>query len=132
MMAELEAARDALKTCATIVAAAAETPARGSCKVGLEANISPSSYPLIRLVPSRITPGRPYGNRTSETLIYFGMPTTLSQGLEQVYTDLFTLEAEILAILKTLQGRYLETITDEDRLDAYKLMVVRCELQATA
>ena len=60
MMAALEAARDALAAIAGVA----------SCKIGLEANISPASYPLIRLVPARITPGRPYGNRTAEVLIY--------------------------------------------------------------
>ncbi|MEY2656188.1 MAG: hypothetical protein RLZZ524_3216 [Pseudomonadota bacterium] len=128
MMAALEAARDALAACPTLVAAAAETPPKGSCRIGLEANISPASYPLVRVVPSRVTPGRPYQGRTIEALLYFGAPTTLSQGLESVYDDLATLEGEMLAVLQDIGGRYVETITDEDRLDAYKLMVIRCEL----
>lgn len=100
-----------------------------SCKIGLEANIGPADYPLVRLVPSRLLAGKPYSRRTIETLIYFGMPTTNAEGLEQVYADLFDLEHHIIAAIKTLPGRYIETITDEDRLDAYKLMTVRCELQ---
>jgi hypothetical protein len=28
-----------------------------------------------------------------------------------------------------LWARYIETITDEDRLDTYKLMAVRCEVK---
>ena len=128
MMSTLEQARDALRACPTIVAAQAEPVPKGSCKVGIEANISPSSYPMIRVVPSRITPGKPYAGRSSETLLYFGTQTTNSQGLENVYDNLFTLEAEMLAVLKSLGARYIETITDEDRLDAYKLMVIRCEL----
>ena len=51
-----------------------------SCKIGLESNISPADYPLIRVVPSRLTPGKPYGNRTIETLIYFGAQTAKSEG----------------------------------------------------
>ena len=132
MMAVLEAARDALALCPTLVTAAALSPPVGSCKIGMEANISPASYPLVRIVPVRITPGKGYGNRTTEAQIIIGMPTALSQGLEQVYDDLLTLEGEVLAVLKTLQGRYLETITDEDRLDAYKLMAIRCELGGAA
>jgi hypothetical protein len=128
MMAVLEAARDALGLCATITTAQALTPPTGSCRIGLEANLGPADYPMIRIVPARITPGRPYGNRTTEVLIYIGMPTALSEGIQQVYTDLFTLEAEVLAVVKTLQGRYIETVTDNDTLDAYKLMVIRCEL----
>ena len=119
MMTTLEAAKTAL----------ALIPGVASCKIGLEANISPADYPMIRLVPTRLTPGRPYANRTSETQIYFGTPTANSEGLEAVYTELFELEALILEELRKLGARYIETITDEDRLDAYKLMAIRCELQ---
>lgn len=118
MMATLEAARDAFAGISGIA----------SCKVGWEANISPASFPLIRVVPVRITPGKPYSNRTAEALLYFGSPIANSAGLENVYEGLFDLEADILTRLKTLQGRYIETICDEDRLDTYKLMAIRCEL----
>jgi hypothetical protein len=118
MYATLEAARDAL---ALITGVA-------SCKIGLESNISPADYPLIRLVPARLIPGRPYHGRECETLVYFGAQTANSEGLEQVYEDLFDLEAEILTVLRTLGARYRETITDEDRLDAYKLMVIRADI----
>lgn len=131
MMAALEAARDALLLCPTIVAAQAATPARGSCKVGMEASISPADYPLIRVVPVRATPGRPYHGRTIETMLYFGAPIANSEGLEDVYDGLMTFESEILEVLRGLNGKYLETIFDEDRLDTYKLMAVRCELNAT-
>lgn len=120
MMDSLEHARDAL----------AAIPGVASCKIGIEANISPASYPMIRLVPSRITPGKPYSGRTTEALIYFGAQTVNSQGLELVYSDLFALEESILNVLRALGSRYIETITDEDRLDAYKLMVIRCEIHA--
>ena len=109
-------------------AALALIPGVASCRVGLEANISPADYPLIRVVPSRLDPGKPYQKRTIATSIYFGMPRTNSEGLEVVYEELFWLEAAIIQTLRTLGGRYVETITDEDRLDAYKLMTVRCEL----
>lgn len=117
-MTTLEAVRDALADIAGVA----------SCKIGLEPNISPADYPLIRLVPSRLTPGKPYGNRTIETLIYFGTQTATSEGLETVYENLFTLESAIIAAVQDFGGRYRETITDEDRLDAYKLMTIRCEL----
>lgn len=119
MMYTFELARDAL----------AAIPGVASCKIGLELNISPADYPLIRIVPSRIVPGRPYGNRTAECLVYFGTPLTNSEGLEQVYADLFALESQIITVLHSRFGRYIETITDEDRLDAYKLMTIRCELR---
>lgn len=118
MMATLEAVRDAL----------AGIPGVASCKVGLEANIGPADYPMVRLVPARIIPGRPYHARECETLIYFGAPIANSEGMEAVYTSLFALEAEILAVLKAQGARYRETITDEDRLDAYKLMAIRADI----
>ena len=99
-----------------------------SSKVGLEENIGPSDYPLVRIVPTRITPGRPYDNRAAECLIYFGTNTSNAEGLESVYADLFTLESAIRSALHGVGGRYLETVTDEDRLQTYKLMAVRCEL----
>ena len=71
VMTTLEAARDAMALIAGVA----------SCKIGLESNISPADYPLIRVVPSRLTPGKPYGNRTMiETLIYFGAQTAKSEG----------------------------------------------------
>mgnify|MGYP000494068992 FL=1 len=118
MMAALEGLRDEL----------AAIDGVASCKVGLEANIGPGDYPMIRLVPARITPGRPYHARECETLIYFGAPIANSEGMEAVYTSLFALEAEILAVLRAQGARYRETITDEDRLDAYKLMAIRADI----
>ena len=118
MMAALEAVRDAL----------ALIPGVASSKVGLEANIGPGDYPMVRLVPARIIPGRPYHARECETLIYFGAPIANSEGMEAVYTSLFALEAEILAVLKAQGARYRETITDEDQLDAYKLMAIRADI----
>lgn len=126
MLTLIEALRDSLAT----------IPGVASCKIGLEANISPADYPLIRLVPSRVEPGQQAIHwqtvtRKAEVLIYFGMDTTEADGgLEAVYTDLFALEASILAKLAPppspcVRATYLETITDEDRLDTYKLMAVR-------
>lgn len=118
MYATLETMRDAL---AAITGVA-------SCKIGLEANIGPADYPLIRLVPARIIPGRPYSARECETLIYFGAPIANSEGMELVYAELFELEAAILAVLKAQGARYRETIMDEDRLDAYKISAIRADL----
>jgi hypothetical protein len=118
MMPALEAARDAL---ALITGVA-------SCKIGLEANLSPADYPMIRLVPARIIAGRPYHARECETLVYFGAPIANSEGMEAVYESLFALEAEILTVLRGLNARYRETITDEDRLDAYKIMAIRVDI----
>jgi hypothetical protein len=125
-MDTLTAARDAL----------ALIPGVASCKVGMEDNISPSDYPLIRLVPSTLTPGAPYGARTIDTLITFGAQVTESEGLESVYAALFDLELAIREAVRALGGRYLTTVTDQDALpfvdgrpSPYKLMAVRVELR---
>jgi len=101
-----------------------------TCKIGIERNISPASYPMIRLVPARILPGKPYNQRTSEVQVYFGANVAEASGLESVYEELLTLEAEIIKVIKAEGGRYIDTVTDEDRLDTYKLMVVRMEIEA--
>jgi hypothetical protein len=119
MMADLEGLRDAL----------ADIPGVASCKVGLEGNISPADYPLIRIVPTRLTPGRPYTGRVCEVMIYFGARLSESEGLESVYDALFDLEAAILEVLRSEGGIYRETLTDEDRLEPYKIMSVRAEIQ---
>jgi hypothetical protein len=122
MMRNLEIVRDALAGIAGVA----------SCKIGLEANISPADYPLVRIVPARIIPGKPYRNRTAETLIYFGVRIANSEGLENVYAGLFDLEGDILRQLQAIGCRYIETITDEDRLDTYKLMAIRVEVPSDA
>lgn len=116
--AELLTARDALAALGEVA----------SCRIGIENGISPNDYPLVRLVPSRFTPGKPFGNRTCEVLVYFGAKIANSEGLEEVYRGLFALEKVILDTLRPLGARYIETVTDEDRLDTYKLMFARVEM----
>ena len=120
MYTALEAFRDALAAITSVC----------TCKIGIERGISPADYPMIRVVPSRLIPGKPYNTRSGEVSIYFGCNVAESDGLECVYEDLFELEAEIIKTIKAQGGRYIETITDEDRLDTYKLMFIRCEIEA--
>lgn len=134
----LESIRDAL----------AALPGVQTCKIGLEPNITPADYPIIRVVPSRMLPGDTTVSgemltRNTELLIYFGAPVQQFDEapddggrtrLEKVYAALFDMEALILNALAdrpagVLWARYIETITDEDRLDTYKLMAVRCEVK---
>ena len=75
MYTELVAIRDSLAAITGVV----------TCKIGVEKGISPADYPMIRLVPVRFTPGKPYNNRTSETQVYFGADIANSEGLENVY-----------------------------------------------
>lgn len=118
-----------MDTLETLRARFAALPGVASARIGLEPNIGPADYPLVRIVPDRITPGPSYGKRDVECSIFFGVPIATSEGLEAVYTALFDLEAGIIAAVRAHGGRYLETITDSDRLDTYKLMAVRCRVE---
>jgi len=127
MMALLESLKTALAT----------IPGVASCRIGLEENITPDDYPMIRLVPSRLLSGYTLTARKVELLIYFGLPITPFDDapdvdgrtrLEKLYAALFDLETAIRGAVITRGGVYLETITDEDRLDTYKLMAIRCEV----
>lgn len=129
MMAALEALRDAL----------AIVPGIQSCKIGLEDNITPDDYPLIRIVPSLAADGVAIGRRSVDLLIYFGMPIQPFDDvpdaagrtrLEKLYAALFELDELVRATLAQHGGLYRETITDEDRLDTYKLMAIRASIEA--
>lgn len=114
-------------------AAFAAVPGIASCEVGIEANVSPDAWPLIRIVPRRVVPGASYGGRSIETWVYFGTQTSESRGgLPAVYEALATMEADILEALRAIGGTYTETITDEDRLKPYKQMVISCVLPEPA
>lgn len=138
MMTLLESLKTALAT----------IPGVASCRIGLEENITPDDYPLIRIVPSSMRPsqqfiGGAWATRKGEVLIYFGMPIQSFDDaadaggrvrLEKVYKALFDMEAAIMGKINppptgVIAARYHETITDEDRLDTYKLMAVRCEVE---
>ncbi len=120
----------------------ATVPTIASCQIGLEANITPSDYPLIRLVPTRLTPQDDVGNRVQLAVtVYFGAALLeAADGLETVYAGLFELEAAIReAVLftakraawqagATLTARFIDTITDEDRLPHYKMIASRFDV----
>ena len=115
----LEALRDAL----------AAVPGVGKCRIGMEANITPADWPLVRLVPSTVRDSEVLGRRSIELLVYFGVAVhEFTGGLEALYADLFAMEAALLAAAFAAPGvfvQYQETVLDEDRLDAYKLMALR-------
>jgi|GEM_PF-999594 len=120
MMPALEHARSAL----------AGIPGLVSCEIGRKEDVSPNDYPMIQIVPTRITPGAAYAGRTIEVWIYFGVPIEKVDELENVYEGLSDLEQQILDILGTIQGQYRETITDQDFFETYKLAAIRAELTA--
>lgn len=119
----LEALRDAL----------AAVPGVGTCKIGMEANLTPADWPLVRLVPSTVRDSAVLGRREVDLLVYFGQAVhEFTGGLEALYEDLFAMEATLLAAAYATPGvlvQYQETVLDEDRLDAYKLMALRLTVQ---
>ena len=118
MIPELETLRDNLALLKNVA----------TCKIGIEPNIAPDDYPLIRIVPQRFTPDSPYHRRLCETGIYFGAAVTQAEGTELVYSTLFDMEAAIIKELKAQGHKYFETITDEDALDTYKMMYIRADI----
>lgn len=105
-------------------------PTVESCKIGLEKNITPDSYPLIRIVPQRVSAGQPYQRRTVESFIYFGVKKDEGEnGLEAVYTAMWELEALIVEAIKAQGHRYVETLFDEDDVAGrYKVAAIRCDI----
>lgn len=108
---------------------AGAVPGVTTCRIGLEANMTPADYPMIRLVPSRVLDGQVIGRRAVEGLLYFGQPIhEATGGLEAEWSSLLALEAQIIGALEatpTASCQYLETVLDEDRIDAYKLLAIR-------
>jgi hypothetical protein len=100
----------------------------------MEAGLTPADYPLVRLVPSTITDGVPRGEVDQvECLIYFGVAShEFTGGLEALYEQLFDKRAALLAAASKATAVasvvHIETILDEDRIDAYKLMAMRVKI----
>lgn len=121
----LESVRDALAAVSGVQ----------TCKIGMEAGITPADYPLVRVVPSTITDGVPRGVvDQTECMIYFGLPIHefAAGGLESLYEQLLSKRAELLAAARAATAVasvvHIETILDEDRIDAYKLMAMRVKI----
>jgi hypothetical protein len=120
----LEALRDTLAT----------VPGVATCRIGLEANMTPADYPMVRIVPSRGEPAADLGGsmRQVQCLIYFGQAQhEFAEGLQAQYEALLAMEAALIDAaqgLRTAAAIHRETIFDEDRVDAYKLLALRVDL----
>jgi len=97
-----------------------------SCKVGLEKRLNPSDYPMIRIVPERIEAGRPYQHRTVRCIVFFAVKRLESElGLEQVYSELMTMERSIIDAMTALGHKYVETqLNDQDVDGQYKIAAI--------
>jgi hypothetical protein len=112
-------------------AALAVVPGVATCSIELEANMTPADYPMVRIVPSRLSEAGVIGWRGVDCLIYFGRPIhEFSSGMESEWQELLAMEAALLqAMLQHGGSTYSETILDEDRIDAYKLLAIRCRVE---
>jgi hypothetical protein len=121
--------------------ALAAIPNVATCKIGLEATITPDDYPLIRIVPTRLRL-TDNAQRIIDVTVYYGAALlSATDGLPAVYADLLAWETAIVeAVLFTVnrtsqaegvyfQTRFIDTITDEDRLPHYKIFASRFEIE---
>ena len=68
--------------------------------------------------------------RVIDLLIYYGQPShDFDAGLEALTEGHMAMEAAIIEIVEDFGGRYIETVSDEDRLDGYKMMPIRVQVQ---
>jgi hypothetical protein len=104
-----------------------------TCRIGMEATITPEDYPIVRIVPSRIEPATSIEGRRCEALIYFGRPVhEFASGMEALYGEMFQMESALINAAvydSAVYVTYVETILDEDRNDAYKLAALSVKLE---
>ena len=105
-----------------------------TCKIGMEPEITPEDYPLVRIVPSILRDGVPRGvARECEALLYFGLNVhDFEGGLEAVYAKMLEFEQQLLAAARsaTAVGSVvlIETILDEDKIEAFKTMALKVKI----
>jgi len=121
--------------------ALAAIPGVATCQIGLEATITPDDYPLIRIVPTRLRT-TDIGARVIDVTVYYGADLqAATEGLPAVYADLLAwesliIDAVLFAVVRAgqaegvyLRTRFVDTVTDEDRLPHYKLFASRFEVE---
>lgn len=116
----------------TLKAALALVAGVATCKIGLETGMTAEDYPIVRIVPSLVRQSGVISSRDTDVLIYFGKPIAeFDSGLEALYQQLFDMEVALIDAAENcgVYCQYIETIADEDRTDAYKLMALRMTVQ---
>lgn len=98
-------------------------------KIGIEPNISPSDYPIIRIVINRNTLSNTNGWENDIYFsVYFGAKIDDIKGIENIYKYLYTLENEIKKRLHNAQLknscliRFENTQSDNDTLKNFKIL----------
>ena len=101
-------------------------------KIGLEPNITPKDYPLIRIVPVESSPTNDISGTTKTTMtVYVGIADKFDKdGLELVYETLEVFETEIKSRFKTSPDStfiWRSTRQDEDRLSNVKVIAMQVD-----
>lgn len=102
-----------------------------SCKIGVETDLSPADYPIVRLVPTQFSKTEPRKQKMALTIYYGAAVTEADGGLEAVYQSLLAMESAIKAAVHFGNGyqvNFIDTITDEDRLEHFKIFASRFEV----
>ncbi len=104
-----------------------------TCKIGLEASLSPADYPIIRIVAGN-SQGAEYKHTLHQVKIYYGFNLSEFDGLDIIYEKLYALEKEIRDALEPGLEPYfckwVNTISDEDRIPEYKILCSSFEVKS--
>ena len=108
-----------------------------TCAVGLEANITPASYPMIRLVPTQFRKSDKAAHyRICDLAIYFGLPLVEGKtSAETIYKDLIEMETKVIDATRmgdTYRSTYQKTMVSTSEVEHYKLFCVFLEVEFEA
>ena len=98
-----------------------------TCKLGLEANLAPADYPIIRICPKSFKNDNSI-TKTCNLYIYFGLP--LVEGvvsLEDILGQMVDLEEEVIKATESgddYKSIYRTTLVSDNSVEHYQLFVV--------
>lgn len=97
-------------------------------EIGIEKDLNPTDYPMIRIVPLKSSDGTVLGSEKTQIDILVGSNLSDFVGLEANYMQLNDWEEQIKTILGTNSQvatyQWQDTTHDEDRLPAVKLLIM--------
>jgi len=108
-------------------------PNINTVKIGIEPNMTGRDYPAVRIVAGVNKRGE-YLYENAIFTVYFGENLHDKIGIEEIYNRLYTYESEIRDKLDTFQPavgglcKWVDTISDEDRLQGFKILASRFEV----
>lgn len=130
----LDGATDFYPLLASVRDALAEVEDVKTCRIGMEAGITPADYPLVRLVPIQLEDGiARSANNAVEAWVYFGLDChEFEDGLEALYAKLSAVWLQLMDAMRQASGvhsvTHVRTVFDEDRVEAFKLFAIRVKI----